>query len=171
MGSFIGIKMDQYWMDLFLWEKFLNEHDIKLFVELGTGYGGMTSFLALQCAQRGIKFMTFDNIGSVPMTSPVPTLLNLGANFFEKDIFSDEGSSLIANSLNLYGHPACIFCDDGDKPREWKTFFPHLAVGDYMAVHDWGVEFKAEDVIGVATKLQESEPREAYKTVWFTKAG
>lgn len=160
-------------MDLFIWEKFLNASPIKLLIEFGTGYGGMSSYLALQCAQRGVKFMTFDNVGSLPAGSPVPTMLNLYGSFFEKDVFSDEVLNLVVNALSAYGAPACLFFDNGDKPREWRTFAPHARAGDFLVVHDWGTEFKAEDATGVVTRIFESEQpiRDAYKTVWFRKDG
>lgn len=174
MGSFLGINMDQHWMDLFIWEKFLNGNSIKLLIEFGTGYGGMSSYLALQCAQRGIRFMTFDNVGSVAWNSPVTELINLRNAFHEKDIFTDEIKSLVANSINLFGHPVCLFFDDGDKPREWRTFVPFTAAGDYLVVHDWGTEFKDGDVTGAVTRLYESaqyDKRDAYMTAWFRKDG
>lgn len=158
-------------MDLFLWEKFLNEHDIKTLIEFGTGYGGMTTYLALQCFQRGIKLVTLDNITSVDFNKPAAKLLNLREAHLCKDVFSDDGINLVVNSLALHGHPACLFFDDGDKPREWKTYEPRVAVGDYLAVHDWEVEFSAGDATGSAIKLQESEPRSGYKTAWFKKVG
>lgn len=171
MGSFLGMKMDQYWMDLFLWEKFLNEHDLKLMIELGTGHGGMSTFLKLQCVQRNIHFMTFDNIASTPMGSPVPNAIDLKGSFLLRDIFSDDTLNLVVNTLAERGHPACIFFDDGDKPREWKRFAPYMAVGDYLVVHDWDTEFKAGDVVGNMTRIEESVDRFSYKTAWFQKAG
>jgi hypothetical protein len=31
---------------------------------------------------------------------------------------------------------AFVYCDDGDKPREMRTYAPILRVGDYMMSHD-----------------------------------
>ncbi len=165
------MKMDQYWMDLFLWEKFLNEHDIKQLIEFGTGHGGMSTFLKLQCVQRGIHFMTFDNISSVPMGSPIPAAIDLKGSFLQRDVFSDDTQNLVANTLAERGHPACVFFDNGNKPREWKVFAPLLAVGDYLVVHDWETEFKAGDATGNMTRIGISEERASYKTAWFQKAG
>lgn len=173
MGSFLGIKMDQHWMDLFIWEKFLNGHDMKLLIEFGTGYGGMSTYLAAQCRQRNIQFMTFDNVQSLPQGSPIVNLLGVREAYNCKDIFSDEVLNLVVGSMGLYGHPTCMFFDDGDKPREWRTFAPHAAVGDYLVVHDWETEFKASDAVGAVTRIYQSEQpvRDAYKTAWFRKDG
>lgn len=170
MGTFLGMFMDQHWMDLFLWERFFNEHTIRTLVELGTGHGGMSTFLALQCRQRGIRFLTYDNISSAPLNSPVPELVRLGEAFHLKDVFADETIGAIAAEIAVAGRPACFFFDNGLKPKEWLTYFPHAASGDYLAVHDWEVEFKAGDAVGGVVKLFESEPRSAYKTVWFQKS-
>lgn len=169
MGSYLGINMDQYWMDLFIWEKFLSERPIKLLIEFGTGYGGMSTYLALQCLQRGITFMTFDNIRSIPANSPVTDLVGLPAKFLNVDIFEASFLDVVKNALDAHGHPACLFFDDGDKPREWRTFSPLAAAGDYLAVHDWEAEFHASDATGQVARILESEPRSAYKTAWFIK--
>jgi len=39
-----------------------------------------------------------------------------------------------------------IFCDNGDKPKEFNTFVPYMKKGDVIAVHDWGTEIFIEDV-------------------------
>lgn len=169
MGSFLGMKMDQHWMDLFLWEKFLNEHPIKLLIEFGTGHGGLSTFLKLQCIQRGTAFMTFDNQLSVPFESPVPALIELRKSFHNKHIFADEIETLVSNELAARGHPACMFFDNGDKPREWRTFYPYATAGDYLVVHDWGTEFKAENITGLVTRIAESEKRSSHMTAWFQK--
>lgn len=171
MGSFLGTNMDQHWMDLFIWEQFLNANSLKLLIEFGTGYGGMSMYLAAQCLQRGIKFITFDNNRSLPTGTPVHELLKLGEAYNCKDVFSDEVLNLVVNSLALYGHPACLFFDDGDKPKEWRTFAPHAAVGDFLVVHDWQTEFRAESATGAVTRILQSEGRDAYKTAWFRKDG
>lgn len=170
MGSFLGMKMDQYWMDLFLWEKFLNTHTVRTIIELGTGYGGMSTFLKMQCAQRGMKFFTFDNITSNKFDSAVCVALGMAGDYKCLDLFSDAGRNLIKTLIDTNPHPLCMFFDDGDKPREWRTYQPFLSPGDFMAVHDWEVEFKAEHASGNVAMLQESEPRSGYKTAWFIKS-
>lgn len=171
IASFLGIDMAQYWMDLFIWEHFLNDHPLKLLLEFGTGHGGMSLFLALQCAQRGIKFMTFDNIRPQKADSPVAKMVDLQGSFRHVDVFSDDVLNTVTGALDQYGHPACMFFDDGDKPREWRRFAPHAAIGDYLVVHDWETEAKPGDLPGSVEMILKSEPRNAYKTAWFRKTG
>jgi len=33
--------------------------------------------------------------------------------------------------------PAFIYCDGGNKPKEFNLYAPILRVGDYIAAHDW----------------------------------
>lgn len=171
MGSFLGIKMDQHWMDLFIWEGFFNAYDLKLLIEFGTGNGGMSTYLALQCLERNIKFLTFDNVRSLPIGSPVPELVKLPEAYAAADVFADETKNLVAGAIGLYGHPICLFFDNGMKPKEWETYMPFAAAGDFLVVHDWETEFKSEDAIGPVTRLLQSEGRNGYKTAWFRKDG
>ena len=43
--------------------------------------------------------------------------------------------------------PLILFCDNGNKKREFREFVPFLKSGDFVVVHDWGSEFLQKDVI------------------------
>lgn len=131
--TFCGIRMTQWWADLFLWERVLNEHpEIEQIVELGTGAGGFSLYLSMQAEQRGMKFATFDVTDY--RTTIVP-------GFILCDIFEDPECV-----WNLLGRPTIMHCDNGDKARELREFATELMPGSLCIVHDWGIEVSAEDV-------------------------
>lgn len=170
--TFMGIGMAQSWPDLLIWEAFFNNYPVKTFVELGTGHGGLATFFALQCAQRGIQYHTFDNVTSTDFNMPIPAILGMAGNYHNVDIFHD-GYDLLISILQTSPRPLALFCDDGDKPREWRTFVPHLVAGDYCAVHDWGTEFKQEHLSGqpverILTNLSDTRPP-GWKAMWFRR--
>lgn len=168
-GSFMGLTMQQYWMDLYLWETFFNNYDVRTLVELGTGHGGMSLFLAMQSRQRGIDYLTLDNIRSI-QPSDLTTLFELEARYHCTDIFGD-GRGYVENYLKEKRHPAMIFFDNGNKPREWQLYAPLLVKGDFCAVHDWGTEFCQEHINGAPVELiledvDLTRPK-AMRTAWF----
>lgn len=139
----MGCKVTQYWVDLALWEIFLNRcPDIVSIIELGTEQCGLSLFLALQAYQRGMEFRTFDHKRSDNLDTPLARFLRLGDCFILGNLFGEAGKTLVGLLSGSGGlpHPILLFCDDGDKPRELREFVPHLQAGDYVGVHDWGTE-------------------------------
>ncbi len=127
-----GLPMSQTFADVLLWERLLNAHPDMQIVELGTGEGGFSRYLATQAAFRGIDFVTFD---LVQPAAEVP-----GFNLY--DVF--ERPEAVQFFLELGS--AILFCDGGDKAREMATFAPMLQPGSLLVVHDWGVEVGDADV-------------------------
>lgn len=143
----MSCKVMQYRVDLALWERFLNRcPEIASIVELGTEQCGLALFLALQAYQRGMEFRTFDHKRSGNLDTPLSRLLGLGDRFILGNLFGKAGKKLIALLNGGLPRPILLFCDDGNKPREFREFVPHLRVGDYVGVHDWGKEISRADV-------------------------
>ena len=138
--TFLGMPMGQWWHDLQIWEWFLNEHpDIGHIIEIGTSTGGFATYLAMQCRSRGADFSSFDN--GLPYEESVMRNEFLrpivGERLFVADTWGD-GGKFIRDCLATDGRrPILIFCDGGDKIREYKTFAPLLTEQDFLAVHDW----------------------------------
>lgn len=155
-ASFLGIPMSQIWLDLMLWERFFNAHAVKCCIELGTGCGAFSTYLALQCYQRGIAFHTFDNQNKFfDIAMPVPKLLG-NVHFYHLDIKADA-LPIIANIKQHTGPGVVLFCDNGDKPLEYKLFAPLLGLGDYIVVHDWDYEFGPANLHGVTVEMIEGD--------------
>jgi hypothetical protein len=105
--------------------------------ELGTWEGGFAWWLWAQCQVRGIEFGTFDAIQP-------NQVLPADGSFTRLDIFA-ESKSLGARFRLL--EPCLVFCDNGNKPRELRTFAAELRHPDsLLVVHDWGTEMLPEDV-------------------------
>lgn len=143
-----GHEIAQYPVDVLLWDMFLHRRvAIKSIVELGSAEFGLSLFLALQAKQRGMEFRTFDIQSHDNLyTSPLSQLVGLRDDFICGDIFGKVKPKLISLLVKELPHPVLLYCDDGNKPREFEEFVPYLRVGDYVGVHDWGSEINLEDV-------------------------
>ena len=144
---FLGTRAIQYYADFYLWEVFFNRRgkQIKQLVELGSGNGGFSTYLLLQCYQRGIEYCGFDKRKPTCEDSPIQLLLGLYNRIYQGDIFQELKYKVI--ELLVKNKPVILYCDNGDKPKEFKRFVPYLKSGDFVAVHDWGTEFKPEHII------------------------
>lgn len=169
----MGIALMQEYQDLLIWEHFFDEYPLKTFIEFGSGYGGMSLFFAMQCHQRGIQFITFDHEKYINLDTPLSTLLDLRGKFRWKNIFADESISEIQKLISESMRPLGIFFDNGDKPREWRTFAPYTIPGDFCIVHDWETEFKQEDIGNVSVeKIMQPECDAripGWKAMWFKR--
>ena len=124
--------------DLTAWQEFIIEHKPASFVELGTASGNFTRWLSelVPCVA------TFDR--NAPLSAS--GLPNAPAGFRECDIFSPDGARLVRTTIAAALRPVVLFCDNGDKPREVLFFDGALERGDFLAVHDYGVEIDSHHI-------------------------
>ena len=174
MASFLGFDMAQEWADINIWEKFFQDYPIKTFVEIGTGHGGLTTYFALQCKQRGIEFHTFDNgHWFEAIDSTVPRMLGIEGKFHFVDVFTDPGKSEIESIIAKSPKPLAIFFDNGNKAREWAMYAGLTNRGDYLIVHDWETEFFASDIGAVPVEYILKDMADArpagWKAQWFKR--
>lgn len=172
--KFLGHNVMTTWEDIGIWESFFDTYMVGTIIELGTGHGGLSLFFALQAYQRGLEYHTYDNVSSVNVESGLPGLLNMKNNFHNVDIWNSAGE--IIHLIETSRKPIVMLFDNGDKPKEWGMFAPHLAPGDFCAVHDWGTEFNSENIGSVAvqpimTAMCEARPqyRNGWYTMWFKR--
>jgi hypothetical protein len=59
-------------------------------------------------------------------------------NFFHQDVFSVQTQQHLKENISEF--KTFIFCDGGDKAKEFNMYAPMLKPGDCIAVHDWGQE-------------------------------
>lgn len=133
--SFGGVQAAQILADYWLWEALLNvaQGTVSGIVELGTGKGGFSLFLAAQAQQRDLFFRTYD-IAEPACRVP---------GFVRLDIYARAEE--IGEHLARHD-PVILFCDGGNKPREVRTFSTYLSPASMIVVHDWGTEMLETDV-------------------------
>lgn len=127
----------QHYLDFAAWARFFEYDKPNSVVELGTGTGAFSEFLQIEFD----NFATFDN--KLP-EKHIPF-------FFRSDIFEEE--ELVATVMMRMPKPLLLYCDNGDKPREVRTFSKYLAPGDYLATHDFHIEIQREDIPEDFTQL------------------
>lgn len=129
--------------DIFF-EKIKNsDNQIKTIIELGTCCGGFTIFLRNhRLLSSDVELHTYDftewNL------SGRDGALNDGREIFKKyninfhlaDIFSHETVDQIKSLIQRPGR-SIVFCDGGDKKREFNLFAPFLKNGDIILAHDY----------------------------------
>lgn len=161
-GTFFRSSIQQCWADLAIWEILLNKHELSSLLELGTGHGAMSIFLLCQCIQRGIEFQTIDRSIPPRLYAPLPELLGLKDRFTRGDVFA---GGHVERFIQTLPKPLLLFCDNGDKRREFKMFVPLLEPGDFVAVHDWGQEIDRADVEGYSTEPIMQEDCEKWRSI------
>ena len=77
--------------------------------------------------------------------SIVKKALQLRRHGRTRDVFKKETVVEINQLLGMPG-TSIIFCDGGNKHREFVQFAPGLKMMDYIAVHDWGTEVREEQL-------------------------
>lgn len=146
--SFCGVPCAQYFCDFYLWEAVLNENpQLRGIIELGTWRGGFSLYLKAQADNRDMFFITYDS------AMEPDKLDKLFGEFVREDIFANEveiGEILTRES------PVALFCDNGNKPREMKTFPKYLREGSIIFVHDWMTEFLPKDIPDNVEPIYES---------------
>jgi cephalosporin hydroxylase len=150
--SFAGTVVERKWSDIFTIDVFLARTSPATIVELGTGSGGFSSYLATYAYLSGASFSTFDTHRKTSPTKrpnyrALRLIRALGGRVYHRDIFAPDTRKLIGR---LAARPGATFlyCDNGDKPREAQLFAEALKPGDFLGVHDFNTEILPADVAG-----------------------
>jgi len=145
-----GAIMGQTFPALFVFEWLLNFHSVEQIVEIGTGCGGLTTYLQLQANIRGLDFVTYDancrlDDKNNKIVANPPLHMRKFINFRKGNVFEDdvrdEIRALLKKKVTL------LYCDNGNKPKEIKTFSPHCLKGSIIGTHDWHGHFQVEGMV------------------------
>jgi hypothetical protein len=152
--AYAGAAMERRWSDIFTIDVFLARHRPSIIIELGTGSAAFSCYLATYAYMNGAAFHTFDSHRkSAPSKRSnyraLKLVRTLGGKVHHRDIFESSTTALI-RGLIASKPPVFLYCDNGDKPREVRTFAPALKPGDFVGVHDYGSEIVAADLEGLA---------------------
>lgn len=164
-STIFGVPVTQLWADLMLWERFLNAYHPAHLIEIGTGRGGLSLFLALQARSRGMTFVTLDNQNWTTIAGP---LWDLAAARYVQGDAIESGRALV-DEARAAGGSVAVFCDNGNKPKEFRELVTRLGPGDYIAVHDWENEFHLADAQGLPVAMLDGAICEAAQSItrWF----
>jgi len=166
-SSLYGLPMQQTWEDLVLWEWFLNRVQVKSILELGTGSATFSCYLLTQCISRGLSFATVDI--HIPEQHSLHKILGIPSVFHQIDLSKPGAKKEVGRVMAGLPRPIILYCDNGDKPHEVAVFSDLLQRGDYLGVHDYGIEFHEHDLATVRDRVVDVVmPDEALgRTRWY----
>lgn len=144
--SLFALPVQRDWEDIQTMEDFLVSAWPALVVELGTGTGAFSLYLAGYCAIHGMEFHTFDtgkaeHSHQAPNKGATEAISMLGGHIHVMDVFDEWTISFIDDLVKKNG-VSFIYCDNGNKEREVEIYAPLLKKGDYLGVHDFGNEIR-----------------------------
>lgn len=150
--------MSQSEGEILFWERFLTRTNFKRIIELGTYKGHFSFYLYLYCIQNKKEFYTYDNLDwkSFDKRAHLKNKLNFDKCFKKADIF--EIKKEIGEIIQRQG-TTIVFCDNGNKPKELKTFTLYLKKDDIIVSHDYGTEVQKTDIpngLEIITMSQDS---------------
>jgi len=124
--------------------KFFIKEQFNTVIELGTGNGGFTLYIAEKCNEMKADFYTFD-IRQIINAASLKKLKQFGGTFFKEDTNkTDRVKNFIKDSGRI------LILNDGDKITSFNIYGPLLKPGDYMFIHDY--YYKEPSIFdGVAT--------------------
>ena len=117
-----------------IFAEMFREVKYKRVIELGTGTGAFTYFLA--ASSQSTQVFSFD----IDTPEHLTKIRSIGVQFIYANVFEYEQpiASLIAGSGRTL-----LLCDGGDKAREVKTFAKYLKVDDVIMAHDYALSKEA----------------------------
>lgn len=143
-GTFLGAEMSQTTKAIWIWELVLEHQPFKRFIDIGTWKGNLSLFFYLYSKARSADFYTYDvrNLWG-KFIKEFKIELGFDKHFYQWDVF--QHIQEIGNIIKQEGQ-SIVFCDNGNKPREFNTFAQFLKSGDIIAVHDWMKEIFPENI-------------------------
>jgi hypothetical protein len=156
---FLGGGMSQNYFALPIFEHYYDVNRFDYVVEFGSQKGSLSVYFAnLASVTEGFFFETYElfpdtdwyvreNGGCGHWFDKLKEISPY-VNSYHKDVFCDEVVEHIKD--NIQDNRTFIFCDGGNKIKEFHTYAPLLKSGDCIAVHDWGVEIGWEQIKDVA---------------------
>jgi cephalosporin hydroxylase len=125
-------------------ERVLTETQPKRIIELGTGSGLLTIYLAMWARLNQARVITYDH--QLIEEGVLHVLRDLSVTVRTADILSGESDGEIRKSLHS-DNRVLLYCDNGRKMQELATFAPLLKRNDILGCHDYRTEVQPK-VIG-----------------------
>lgn len=137
-----GIPTAQTWNQLGSLFDDLNRMEITTFFELGAYMGGLSDLMIYrQSVINGFKFL------GVQLDAQEINIRLRGTPYIMVgDVFSQEVIKRISGMIAESSGAVMVYCDNGNKPLELRTYAPILRVGDYIRAHDYPGETTQESL-------------------------
>ncbi len=135
-----------------LFERVLSDSKVEQIFELGTGVGGLSLYFKLWSNMNKATLWTYDQKDIVP--THIKGILSDSLKRIDLWTAIPAIGEQIKN-----GGKTLVFCDNGDKPKEYAALVPFLKVGDIIGAHDWDNEIKDADVAAINELYQLEEWR------------
>jgi len=116
----------------------ISEFNPDLVVELGTFNGGFTELLQA-VTHENVEIYSYDRI-----SYPLKSIFRSNVTFVIADILSEPHPDIVR--LCKSKPRKLLYCDNGNKIREFELYATHLNEDDLLGVHDWGKEIRYSDV-------------------------
>lgn len=128
-------QMSQTHTALYWYERIMKENQIRSVAEIGTGTGALTLLFGLH-----VNFTLTCDIKDWRTPHIKSKHDNLNIRFLQSDYNNEEIVTFIRGS----NRRTFVFCDNGNKEKEFKYFAPIIKPNDVIMVHDVGTEFAPE---------------------------
>ncbi len=141
-----GIPLSHSWAAVGAILMAIQEYKIRTFIELGFEHGGLASIMAVRSR---LLLFAYVGVDTNPRTdSDVHELMadSSLAHFVFGDVFSVDIIDYVKRQLVFSNYPKMIYCDNGDKPKELRTYAPLLSPGDLIGAHDLDHEYTYDDI-------------------------
>jgi len=93
--------------------------------------------------QRNGKVLSFD-IADVQSEQARRDFEKLNIDFRKMNVFASHTVKLVREFIE--DEQALIFCDNGNKGREFPLYAKVLKHGDFIMAHDWGIEISEGNI-------------------------
>lgn len=134
------IPVAQTWENVITHWEILNEFDIKLFIEIGVYFGGLTSMILPRLDYvKDFHYLGFEKVDNVdPRVKGILARYSARSRIIYADVLNQATIEVVRQSILKSKGRAYIFCDGGDKLREFGIYQDVLRPDDIIAIHDYG---------------------------------
>ena len=147
---FMGGGMSQSYAAIYFMEYYFEAHRFNYVVEFGSQKGSLSTYFANMAAiTEAFYFDTHELFPDEAWNARIHegcghwykklAEISPHINFHAKDVFSDEILNHTKENMDSLER-TFIFCDGGNKIKEFNMYAPLLKENDRIAVHDWGLE-------------------------------
>lgn len=138
-----------------MFHRLIKKYRVKTFIELGTFKGGLTYEILLKHPKMDIHSFEIDG-GCIHQT--VKSINKPNLKLYVMDVFKPDAVKIITDVFNNADGTVLLFCDNGNKIKEFWMYYPLLRPGDLIQVHDYPVEATQEFVDDVNRRCLDLEP-------------